>query len=146
MRHGLALFFFGMQKRLFDGEKTAREERARKLEADKQKLTAEAPIFTALFKYNQPMPRKRGNQADSWGSFILLAISEHIREKTGKPQYREAMTLIGHARQTSTPASRQKAEGRIRKFKEANPSWGQDLEWLKKQFALSPKSHKSPLA
>ena len=86
-----------------------------------------------------PGTPKPGNQADPWGSFILLAISEHIRETTGKPEYGEAMTLIRQTRQSSTSSKRrstQNADSRIRRFKQTNPSWASDLELLKKQFLL----------
>ena len=112
------------------------------MQARKKNLIAEFPLFAVLDKYNQPMPRKRGNQPDRWGTFILLALSEHIREKTGHPGYSEAIGLLRLSRKLLGKVSRQLAETRIREFKRSNPSWQADLGSLKMQFSLSQNTPK----
>jgi hypothetical protein len=139
----LALSGASRQDWVADEDKAARRKRNKELETSKQKLIAKEPIYYVLCKYNLVMPRKRGNQPDSWGTFILLAITEHIRQEIRKPEYGIAMRLVRQIRQSpetkrQTP---QGAESRIRQFKQANESWAQDLEWLKKQFRHSLRSH-----
>ena len=136
----LALWGGSTQDWVAEEEKAARSQRDKELEPSKQKLIVKEPIYYVSCKYNLVVPRKRGNQPDSWGSFILLAITEHIRQEIGKPEYGTAMTLVRQIRQTSPETKRQtpqSAESRIRQFKQTNESWEQDLEYLKKQFRLS---------
>jgi hypothetical protein len=140
----LALWGTSRQDWVAEEKKAARRQRDKELETSKQKLIAKEPIYYVLCKYNLVMPRKRGNQPDSWGSFILLAITEHIRQEIGKPEHAMAMTLVRRIRQASPETKRQttqSAESRIRQFKQANESWAQDIEWLKKQFRHSQRSH-----
>ena len=56
------------------------------------------PIYRLLLDYNKPIPSKRGNKADPWGTLFLLAVTDYLREKTGKPHYGEVVKLLQKTR------------------------------------------------
>jgi len=115
--------------------------------------SVDAPIIRLIMEYNNPTPPRRGNKADPWGTLFLLAVTEYLRESTGKPHYGEAVKLlqktrapyerkfhkrVGHIPKTNA----QSALVRVKNVKHANPSWQEALVLFKDQFRLSPKSKK----
>lgn len=142
--NGMLMFALWQLGENREKEKVNREQRNREIGALREKLINELPISAVLEKDNPPRPRRPGQQPDPWGSFILLALSEHIREATDTPKHSTALALIRLWRGQSPEIrqSRQNAEARISGLKKANPSWALDLEWLKKQFHLSLKSQR----
>jgi hypothetical protein len=111
------------------------------------------PIFRLFLTHNKPILPKRGNKADPWGTLFLVAVTEHLREETGKPHYSEAVRLIEktraeyqnnfHGRSGHFPKTNaQSALVRVQNFKKANPSWQESLGLFKDQFRLSALSQK----
>lgn len=96
-------------------------------------------ICLMLFqKYGSPNGAwLRGRRNDNWGTFILLALTEHFLAETKKPRYAEAMGLFIATRQKSqkhTRKLRQRALRRIISFKEKNPNWQHGVDLLKLEF------------
>jgi hypothetical protein len=104
------------------------------------------PLLTLFKKYPPLNPFKRGNRQDDWGSFFLLAITEHLREQgQNRPHYAEAYALLRAVRidagieksRSATKLPKNTAATRITNVKKAYPDWAQDLSLLRDQYVLA---------
>lgn len=98
---------------------------------------ARMPILEVLREYYPPVLPKRGNKGDPWGSFFLLAVTEHMRENTKHPHFQVAIGLLRKVRsQSGKSAHRETATARVQQLKKSHPNWKYHLTLVKKQFAL----------
>ncbi|MBI4527174.1 MAG: hypothetical protein HY695_25550 [Deltaproteobacteria bacterium] len=106
--------------------------------------------FLKLVKEYQPAEKDTGRKPDTWAAFFLLAVSEHLREKSRKPDYLKAETLLERLRTnaigprlakapSSLRAKRQKATVRVEQLKKAHPEWPSHVKLLKQCFMVYKK-------
>ena len=127
----------------------------------KEKLQKKLPVFEKACKtfpalrlipiYDNPGLPKRGNYADPWGTFFLLAITEHLRGNghSHRPHHKDAVELLGILRREllkefsavgggkrngSIKVSVKSAGNRINGFKNRHPSWKNDLALIEEQL------------
>lgn len=111
-------------------------------------------LVTLLPKINVSIARK-GRRADPCGSFFLLALTEHLRERSRKPHWLEAQRLLRKLRRSQSKPGileRQTAMVRVAKFKreyskpssELFPSWKDLLTLLNEQFQLWTNQERTP--
>ncbi len=131
-----------MTNRMMDDFETQRQKIVARRRSLIERLQAEAqtsPLMKLLLQYSPREYPKRGNQADPWGTFFLLALTEHLREMSGgHPHHEEAMALLKKVRGLYGKGSRHKVARssvaeRVRKFKAHYPDWQQDLKILLQQ-------------
>jgi hypothetical protein len=75
---------------------------------------------------SNPQDSRSGGKSDSCGSFFLLLITEHFKEKKIKPRDSLAATLLRNTRrQQSAPASQERINVKVRvhEFKLRTPDW-----------------------
>jgi hypothetical protein len=91
---------------------------------------------------NLPLP-KRGRPADPWGSFLLLAVSEHLRhksEKPGKPYYPLVARLLQKLQAMLPqklgrhPTSEKSAKVRVSNLSRSHLGLKDTLRLIEKQF------------
>lgn len=114
------------------------------------RLVEQTPVLkllvTLLPRINISIAR-RSRRPDPWGGFFLLALTEHMRERTARPYYLDAQRLLRKLRHSQTKSAiqdRQTATVRVAKFKreysvpgsETFPPWQDLLVLLRKQFRL----------
>ena len=115
------------------------ENQQKRLE-EKFKRTSEAvfkknPIDGILMEYaSGQLLYTTGQRSDDVGSFFLLAISEHLREKRRQPKYALAAKLLQEVRQNSKSLSRLDAMVRVDKLKKSHPNWKLHLKALKNSY------------
>lgn len=86
--------------------------------------------------------QRRGRNADTWGSFFLLALTEHLKTIGGKPRHHDADRLLRLARQSLRPNSDAKVNGksraavRIAELKANHPDWSSALKLLELQSRI----------
>jgi hypothetical protein len=90
-------------------------------------LSSDAPLFGI---------RRRGNQPDHVGTQFLVLITEHLREATGKPHYREAARLLVAVRkENSSPRApkitARSAQVRCNEWKQTIPGWDADVRAMR---------------
>jgi hypothetical protein len=98
--------------------------------------------------------KKPGTKYDHWGSFFLLAVTKHMREKTRRPHHREAIQLLKALRKervANVYSATKSCIERIKRFTDYYPpsrsdgySWCDGLALLKKLMVLC-KSKTNPL-
>lgn len=123
-----------------------RKNQQRLMDEQKGQLS-QYPFFSVLEEYAY-FEVRRGNQPDPWGSFFLLAITEHLREKCGNPHYLAVFRLLRTLRGQppgSRHANRLTATNRVSQLKKDYPKWQYHLQLIKKQFAKSRRANRSPL-
>jgi hypothetical protein len=79
---------------------------------------------------------------DPYGTFFLLAVTEHLREKSKKPQHLMAARLLKNIRGQSLASGyqeRSNAKSRVAKFKKSSDfaDWKSRLRTMKKYYRLS---------
>lgn len=103
------------------------------------------PLARVLAKYLPPYPFMKGNSQDDSGSFFLLGITEHMRERTknGAPHHAVAYALLGAVRRAcdleiKKPRSAEKIEQttatRVANLKKKYPDWLNDVIVLRNHF------------
>jgi hypothetical protein len=117
------------------------EARHKQRETDIRSLRKEGKPLAALFlKYLYPVvAHDVGRKSDVWGSFFLLASSEYLRRKTGKPCYVLCARLLKALRRTRSDDLRSNATVRVTKLKRAFPDWRSDLRILNKALLKSQR-------
>ncbi len=78
-------------------------------------------------------PRRVGRRRNQLGSFVQLAITDHLRKKTGKPHHRFAAELLECRRSKSPSARRSMSENvkqKILQLKKSHPAWKRHLRVL----------------
>lgn len=88
-----------------------------------------------IIKYSPPASTSQGRAEDTWGSFLLLAVSEHLRGVTGKPNYLLAARLLRLLRgqqRSSGQKERAAAMMRVERLKKSHTNWESDLRKFKK--------------
>jgi len=120
----------------------------KKAAKEKVGLTSEDPVITVYldYCYNDLFrdPHKTGKKGDRWGTFFMLGVTEHLRQKShGKPYYPLAVRLLRNTYATlnepmENPLTDRNAMMRIRDLKKSRLNkWKRDLKILEKQ--LYPK-------
>lgn len=107
------------------------------IDAGLKLLMEKSPVFKKIFMECDEGP-KGGRKSDRRGSFFLLAVSEHLREKRGKPQYRMAARLLKTIRGqhfASGYQDRTNAKTKVHKLKKTYPDWESYLKIVKRQFS-----------
>lgn len=88
--------------------------------AKQKTLFRKLPILSVYDQYHYPQIG-RGRSADSWGTFFLLGVTEHLRQKAGKPHHALAYRLLRALRPPSLHRApdryRISATVRVREFK-----------------------------
>lgn len=103
---------------------------------------ARMPILEVLREYYPPVLPKKGNRSDPWGSFFLLAVTEHLREKKCRPCFRGTFRLlkkIGGRSKRSARREKDSAGVRVQRLKQSHPNWRYHFALVKKQFHLDKK-------
>jgi hypothetical protein len=125
-------------------EKEQQETRRKDMDALSKRDPVEAIFREYLF--SQPS-YKEGRKGDLWGTFFLLAITEHLRKlKSGKPNYSLACKLLDLIRDKANErkeegSSGDKAKWRIRNLKVSSPEWNRHLKILEKRIFPRSKPH-----
>lgn len=121
----------------------------REEEDEREKEELERVPFLKVVKEYRPIQKEKGRKPDPWGSFFLLAVTQHLREKSKKPHYLTAATLLEILRGLSTGArlikqgkyhKRKNADEKIRKLKKAHRKWASHLKSAKHTFQKAMKS------
>jgi hypothetical protein len=84
-----------------------------------------------------PQDFRSGGKSDLCGSFFLLVITEHFKEKRVKPRYLLAARLLRKIRrQQSAPAQWEaiKAKARVSEFKLRTRDWQYRLKEFTEKF------------
>lgn len=96
------------------------------------------PIGGILFEYSSwPLLYETGRRSDDLGSFFLLAVSEHLRDRTGRPHFLLAGNVLGAVRgkrEARNKTSRLQAMVRVDKLKKSGHDWKRHLSILRESY------------
>jgi hypothetical protein len=114
----------------------------RDLEAVFEK-NAMAAIFLEYVIPAELAPRK-GRRSDVWGSFFLLATTEHLRQNGTKPHYRLCHQVLRSVRKSTKPIKNptQSVATRVKLLKNAHPHWSRALKILESEYLRQPRKVK----
>jgi hypothetical protein len=96
-------------------------------------LMLRSPIYELIWRYaiNSRINRNSagGKKHDYWGSFFLLAVSQHLRDKKAGPRWDLCHKLLLHFRETKNPKPSGKlAETKVSQLKARHRQlWESDL-------------------
>ena len=103
-----------------------------------QKILKTNPIGAILYEYSSaPLVYRTGRRSDDLGSFFMLAVSENLRERTGRPHFSLAGNLLRAARserEASNRTSRLQAMIRVDKLKRSSHDWKRHLIVLQESY------------
>lgn len=115
------------------------EKRRKELQDIEASIRA-APLGDVVFEYAfKPIKATGGRPSATWETFILLALTEHLRKATGKPNYLMATRLLKSATRKETKSGRLESRAtkeRIRKLKKDHPTWKKKLTKLNDYLAI----------
>jgi hypothetical protein len=90
----------------------------------------ECPVYAkrgdGSYKSRRRQIYNHGRRSDLWGTFFILAVSEHLTSKIKKPHYELCGKILAALRGGAGKAA--SAKVRVHKFKKAYPWWPQILQ------------------
>ena len=106
------------------------------------------PLYEIMWRYaidgEMDHRPKGGKPPDYWGTFFLLAVSEHLRDRSKLPQFELCHTLLIYFRRTRKDSPKMKisaklAEARVSNLKKMHSlRWPSDLEILREFCSKFP--------
>src|SRR5262249_1408818 len=133
--------------------KKALQETKQKFMEEMRRVGGNSPLYPALEEFNIPdtLQFGKGRKGDDWGSFFLLAVTEHMKTACGKPCYRLADRLLRIVR-THSPLyfpkngnilsdGKCRAAIRIAQLKKLHPAWVSALNQIESKLE---KNHPAP--
>jgi hypothetical protein len=133
-------------QRMIESLETHGEELTITQKEDDEDLFRRAPLFRLVNEYQS----RHGTRSDTWGTFFILAITEHLREKTGHRTHHKLAQRLWKIcqssrrvkkRSSSKPPSleRNTANVKISILKNHHPEWSRHLAILEQAFRDSKK-------
>lgn len=115
-----------------------RENQRKALRQTVDQVFQKNPIGGILFEYSSwPLLYETGRRSDDLGSFFLLAVSEHLRERTGKPHFLLAgnvLRAVRGKREDGNKTSRLQAMVRVDKLKKSGHDWKRHVNILRESY------------
>ena len=138
-----------------DIEARLRQEIQARLELDKNRYLKRAknvartnPMGSLLFLYGgTPFLYQTGRRSDDRGSFFLLAVTEHLRKKRGKPHFLLAVNLLRAVRGQKSIWSkslRLQAMVRVNKLKHSGHDWKWHLKIVQDSYQSFQSGNPKP--
>jgi len=138
-----------------DVEARLRQEILARLEVDKNRYLERAknvartnPMGSILFLYGgTPFLYQTGRRSDNRGSFFLLAVTEHLRNKSGKPRFLLAVNLLRAVRGQKSIWSkslRLQAMVRVNKFTTSGHDWKRHLKLVQESYESFRSGNPTP--
>jgi len=124
--------------------RNSQEEERKKEQQEVEAFAKQNPIAEVIKEYAPgPERYKEGGHGDLRGSFFLLAVTEHLREKAIKERYLLAARLLKKIRgqdPDSWTEERKRATARVADFKKSHANWNSHLRAFREQFSRRPVS------